>query len=102
MNVVADALSHKTTLSLLQMLNEWKIELSTEYSKNQFSCEVLDGVRYYEEYKVHDDLIYYKKGIFLIPGSALKKKILEAAHDALVVGHPSFMKTYWKVRDRFT
>ena len=40
-NVVANALSHNTTLSLLQMLNEWKIELSTEYSKNQFSCEVL-------------------------------------------------------------
>ena len=25
MNVVADALSHKPTLSLLQMLDEWKI-----------------------------------------------------------------------------
>ena len=25
MNVVADALSHKPTFSLLQMLNEWKI-----------------------------------------------------------------------------
>ena len=31
MNVVADALSRKPTLSLLQMLTEWKIQLGTEY-----------------------------------------------------------------------
>ena len=43
-----------------------------------------------------------KNRIFLILGSALNTKILEAAHDALVVGHPSFLKTYWEVRERFT
>ena len=60
MNIVADALSRNPTLSLLQMLTEWKIQLCTEYSKNLFACEVLDGVRHNEEYKVHDDLIYYR------------------------------------------
>ena len=61
MNVVADALSCNPTFSLLQMFNEWKIQLATEYSKDQFACEFLDGVNQNEEYKLHDDLIYYKK-----------------------------------------
>ena len=39
-------------------VNEWKIQLASEYSKDQFACEVLDGVNQNEEYKVHDDLIY--------------------------------------------
>ena len=37
-----------------------------------------------------------------MPGSTLKRKILEAAHDALVVGHPGFLKTYRKVREIYT
>ena len=65
MNVVADALSRKPILSLLQMLNECKIQLATEYSKDQFYCEFLDGVRQNEEYKVHDDPIYYKQNNLL-------------------------------------
>ena len=44
MNVVSDPLSYKPTFSLLQMLNEWKIQLATKYSKDRFDCEVLDGV----------------------------------------------------------
>ena len=38
----------------------------------------------------------------LVLGFALKRKILEAAHDAPVAGHPGFLKTYWKVREIFT
>ena len=43
MNVVAYALSRNPTFSLLQMFNEWKIQLVTKYSKDQFSCEFLEG-----------------------------------------------------------
>ena len=68
--------------------------MAIEYSKDQFSYEVLDGVSQNEEYKVHDDLIYYKKIIFLVVGSTQKKKILESAHDEPVASHPSFLKTY--------
>ena len=59
MNVVADALSCKPTFSLLQICNEWKIQLAIEYSKDQFACDVLDGVNQNEEYQVHENLIYY-------------------------------------------
>ena len=102
MNVVADALSRWATFSLLQICKDWKIQLATEYSKDQFACDVLDVLNQNEEYKVHEDLIYYKNRIFLVPGSTLKRKILGAAHDAPVAGHPGFMKTYCKVRERFT
>ena len=62
----------------------------------------MDGVIHIEAYKVHDDIIYFKDMIFLVPGSKLNERILEAAHNAPVVGHPVFMNTYHKVRERFT
>ena len=75
--------------------------MAPEYSKDQFVCDVLDGVNQNEEYQVHENLIYYKF-FFLVPGSALKRNILGAAHDAPVAGHPGFLKTCRKVRERFT
>jgi phage antirepressor YoqD-like protein len=42
-NVVADALSRISTLSLTEISVEWKALLLVEYSKNRFSCEILDG-----------------------------------------------------------
>ena len=39
---------------------------------------------------------------FLVLGSALKRNILGATHDAPVAGHHGFLKTYHKVRERFT
>jgi hypothetical protein len=43
-NVVVDALSRKpTTLSLMEISADWKSHLLVEYSKNKFSCELLDG-----------------------------------------------------------
>ena len=43
-----------------------------------------------------------KTEFFEVPRSALKRKILGAAHDAPVAGHLGFVKTYRKVRERFT
>ena len=62
----------------------------------------MDGVIYNEEYKVDDDLIYYKDSIFLVFVSEIKKGILEVVHNAPVASHPGFLKTYQKVRERFT
>lgn len=43
-NVVADALSWRpTTLSLLEISSDWKNYLLVEYSKDRFTCEILDG-----------------------------------------------------------
>ena len=74
MNVVDDAHSCNPTLSLLHMLTEWKIQLGTEYSKNQHSCEILDELIQNEEYKECYDPINYKYRIFLVPKYALKRR----------------------------
>lgn len=48
-NVVADSLSRKlATCSLTKISADWKSHLLVEYSKNKFSCEMMDG-------KVQDD-----------------------------------------------
>jgi hypothetical protein len=43
-NIVEDALSRRpTTFSLMEILTDWKSHLLVEYSKNKFTCEILDG-----------------------------------------------------------
>jgi hypothetical protein len=46
------------------------------YSKNKFTCELLNGLVQDDKYSIVDDIIYYKGGIYLVPESGLKKKIL--------------------------
>ena len=65
-----------------------------EYSKDKFSCELLDGQIQDDRYRVIDDIIYYNNRIFLDSESPLKKKILQASHDSPLVGHQGFLKTY--------
>ena len=60
-NVVVDALSRRpATLSLLEISADWKAHLLVEYSKNRFTCEILDGQVQDDRYRVIDDVIYYK------------------------------------------
>jgi hypothetical protein len=48
-NIVADALLRRpVTCSLMEILADWKSHLLVEYSKNKFTCEVMDG-------KIQDD-----------------------------------------------
>jgi hypothetical protein len=43
-NIVADALSRRLAAgSLMEISADWKSHLLVEYSKNKFSCEVMDG-----------------------------------------------------------
>ena len=44
MNVVVDALSRKPVLSLMKFHDDWKLQLALEYSKNQFACDLFDGL----------------------------------------------------------
>ena len=56
-NVVADALSRRpATLSLLEISTDWKAHLLVEYSKNRFTCEILDGQVQDDRYRVIDML----------------------------------------------
>jgi hypothetical protein len=73
---------------------DWKAHLLVEYSKNRFACQLMDGKIQDDNFKVINDIIYYKEQIFLVPKSSFKAKILQACHDSLMVGHQGIVKTY--------
>ena len=54
-----------------------------EYSKNLFTCKVLDGQVMVRRYRVVDGVIYFHDQIYLTKDSKLKKKILHVAYEAL-------------------
>ena len=57
MNVVAYALSRKPTFSSIEVPMGWKVQLSLEYPRNQFACELKDGAIRDDMYKVVDGII---------------------------------------------
>jgi hypothetical protein len=68
----------------------------------QFACQLLDEQVQDEDFKVINDLIYYKDRIFLVSGLAFKAKLLQACHDSPMAGHQGINKTYRQVRERFS
>lgn len=49
-----------------------------------------------------DDVIHYKDRIYLVLGSQLKERIMQATHDSPLLGYLGFLKTYHAVRERFS
>ena len=98
-NVVVDALSRRlASLSLMSISTDWRSLLLVEYSKNKFSCELMDGQIQDGRYRIIDDIIYYKGKKYLFLESALKRKIIQASHDSPLSGHQGFLKTYRQSR----
>jgi len=102
-NVVAYAFSRRpTTLSLMDVTQDWKDQLLVDYSKDKQACDILNGTHWHDRFQVMDDVIYYKDRIYLVPGSQLKERITQATHDSPLAWHPGFLKTYCAVRERFS
>jgi hypothetical protein len=102
-NIVADALSRRPLVYAMTDISvDWKAHLLVEYSKNQFACQLMDGKIQDDNFRVINDIIYYKGRIFLVLESTFKAKILQACHDSPVAGHQGIGKTYRKVRERFS
>jgi hypothetical protein len=102
-NVVFYALSRiPIACSLMEISVDWKSHLFVEYSKNQFACELMDGVIQNDRYRVVDDIIFYKYRIYLVTESMLKENILRASHDTPLARQPGYFKTYKKVQERFS
>ena len=73
MNVVVDALSRKSVLSLMKFHDDWKAQLGVEYAKNQFGFDLFNGLIPDDSFKILKDIIYHKDRIFLVPKSSLTK-----------------------------
>ena len=55
-----------------------------EYYKDPFTCEVLDGKVRDGRYKVVGGVIYFHDQIYLVKGSKLKEKLLNATYEILL------------------
>ena len=101
-NVVANALSRRPSISLMDVAEKWKAILEVEYAKDKFSCERFDGTNHDDRYKMLEGIIYYKDRIYLVLGSSLNEKVLKKAHDSPLACHTGFFKTYRMLRERFS
>ena len=87
-NIVADALSRRPAgCSMMDICTDWKAHLLVEYSKNKFSCELMDGQLQDDMYIIIDEIIYYKGRIYLVPKSFFKKRVFQEFHDSSLAGH---------------
>jgi hypothetical protein len=77
-----------------EISTDWKSILLVDYSKNTFTYEMMEGIIQDDKCRVVDDIIYYKDMICLVPESKTKDKILRVLHDAPLVGHRGYLKTY--------
>jgi hypothetical protein len=87
---------------MMDICTDWKAHLLVEYSKNKFSCEVMDGQVVDDRYRVLDNVIFYKDWIYLASEATLKGRILKVCHDSPTAGHQGYFKTYRQIRERFS
>ena len=63
-----------SVLSLWRIDPYWNSQLLVEYSKDIFSCMILDDQLHEDGYSIRDGVIYYHGSIFLSIASKLKEK----------------------------
>lgn len=80
--------------SLGVLEDDWRELIFVAYAKDKWATGIIHGTIHNDRYIVVNDLIIYKERIFLVPGSAMKQKILRSFHDSPTTGHPGFFKTY--------
>ena len=95
--VTSTPLQNSAVLSLLGNIDPyWESQLLVEYSKNLFTCKVLDGQVTAERYRVVDGVIYFQDRIYLTRDPKLKEKILHTAHEVLFSRH---VETYHTIME---
>ena len=91
-----------TTLSMLGSLDPyWESQLLMEYSKNLFTCKVIDCQVMDKRYNVVDVFTYSHDHIYLTRDSKLKEKLLNAAYEIFVSKSTGFIRTYHTILEGF-
>ena len=55
--MVADSLSRRPSISLMDVAKDWKAILEVEYAKDKFACEIFYGNNHDDRYKVLEGII---------------------------------------------
>ena len=79
----------------------WNSQLLVEYSKDIFSCMILDDQLHEEGYSVRDGVIYYHGRIFSSRDSKLKEKFLLASHEYFLFSHTYSMRSYHTIMEGY-
>ena len=86
-NIFINALSRRpATFSMTEISIDWKSILSIEYSKNTFSCEMMEANIQDDRYMLVDDIIHYKDMIYLFLESTVNDRILRTTHNSPLAG----------------
>ena len=56
----------------MDIAKDWKNMLLVEYAKDKLACDVLDGIKGDDNYRILNGMIYYKRRIYLVQDSKLK------------------------------
>eukprot|EP00253_Pinus_taeda_P034459 PITA_34459 len=104
-NVVADALSWKdddnTTCTALAIVPDWLDKIRVEYAKDLDYRAMIENISQYANYEWKNDILWYKRRIYLTPSSKFRMKILKESHNSPTAGHVGVFKTYYKIRQSF-
>ena len=73
-----------------------------EYSKDIFTCRILDDQLHEEEYAIRDGVIYYHGRVFLSRASKLKVKLRQTAHEDFLLSHTYSMRTYQTIMEGYS
>ena len=93
-NVIANALSRRPFLSIVQMLQGTIVmeEIKVAYQEDELAQQLIAGKRAHVEIK--DGVILYKQRRVYVPCVAgLRKRLLREHHDTTWAGHPDHDKT---------
>ena len=73
-----------------------------DYSKDLFTCMIIDDQLQVEGYSFQDEVIYYHGRIFLSRASKLKEKLLQRAHEEFLFSHTYSMRAYNTIMESYT
>ena len=90
-----------TTLSLFSIDPYWRSQLLVEYSKDLFSCRVLDDQLSDGRYVMVDGVIYFQGRVFLTRASKLKEKLLDEAYEGFLSKPIGFIRAYHTIVEGF-
>ena len=90
-----------TSLSLLSIDPYWRSQLLVEYSKDLFSCRVLDDQISDGRYAVIDGVIYFQCRVLLTRAYKLKDKLLYETYEGFLSKPTSFIRAYHTILEGF-
>ena len=111
-NLVADALSRKSMLSFISVLQTSLLdEVNTHMPQDPYFNKIRTLLslssrdekqdRIINGFHIAHDVLYYQQRLCIPNNDAIKLRILQEAHDIPIAGHPGYIKTYNNLRQSF-